>query len=335
MLQFTRMDSSLGIIGHEWAVETLKRGLASNTISHAYLFTGLPGVGKTSLAKVLAKMLLCQAEEDPRPCDTCRACQMVDRGQHPDLHMIASERVGDSLKIDQIRDVQHQLSLTPMEGAWRVAILRRFQEATPSAANALLKTLEEPPGHVVMIVLATDADQLLSTIVSRCQHIHLNPLAKDVIKQALIKRWQVDPQQAELLAHLAGGRLGWAVTALNDKSRLEMRAQRLEDLQHLIHASATELLQFIEKVARDPVATQETIDLWISWWRDVLLLASGSGESLSNVDYEDRIGQHARQFGIQRSAAMLQSLRKANQHLKRNANTRLTLEVLVLDLPHA
>jgi DNA polymerase-3 subunit delta' len=322
-----------GVVGHEWAVKLLRRAVGTGSVSHAYLFTGPPGVGKTALALALAAALLCQGEGD-RPCGNCRGCRLVASGNHPDLHVVESERPGDSLKIEQVRDLQRQLALTPLEGHWRVALLRRFEEATTSAANALLKTLEEPPSYVVLIVLATDADRLLPTIVSRCQQVPLRPLPVALVRQALVERWSVGPVQAELLAHLSGGRLGWAVRTLEDEAALQRRAQRLDDLSDLLAASTTERFRYAERLARDPVATQEVLDLWLGWWRDAVLLAAGADTPLTNVDREGALRDHGRRFGVERSTAMVEALRSAIDRLKRNANPRLTLEVLMLDLPH-
>jgi DNA polymerase-3 subunit delta' len=258
----------------------------------------------------------------------------VTSGNHPDLHVIQSERVGARLKIEQVRDLQRQLALTPVEAHWRVAILRRFEEATTSAANALLKTLEEPPSYVLIAVLASDADRLLPTIVSRCQQVPLRPLPTAVVQKALVERWNAGAEQAKLLAHLSGGRLGWAVRTLNDRAALQRRVQRLDDLDRLLGASSAQRFRYAEKLARDPTATQETLDLWIGWWRDVLLLAAETGAPLTNVDRQNTLRDHAHRFEVEGSAAVLEALRSAADRLRRNANPRLTLEVLMLDLPH-
>jgi DNA polymerase-3 subunit delta' len=254
-------------------------------------------------------------------------------GNHPDLHVVTSEHVGANLKIDQVRELAHRLTLTPVEARRQVAILCRFEEATPSAANALLKTLEEPAPDVVLVVMAREADLLLPTIVSRCQHIPLRPLSVRTVERALIERWGATAQQAELLAHLSSGRLGWAVCNLEDEKALARRGERLNDLDHLIHASIIKRFDYADGLARDPVATGETLDLWIGWWRDVLLVASGADAPLTNVDRQDELRDQARHFDVATITAVIKALRSSLQKLQRNANKRLTLEILMLDLP--
>jgi DNA polymerase-3 subunit delta' len=327
------VEADWGIVGHDWAVALLRRALQRDGLSHAYLFTGPPSVGKTTLAHVLAQASLCQGEED-RPCGSCRACRLFASGNHPDLHPVAPGTAAGRLSIGQVRALTRQLSLTPSMGQRRVAILSDFDRATPSAANALLKTLEEPPAGVTLVLLAPDADSLLPTIVSRCQVLPLHPLPVEQVRLALIERWGVEPEPAALLARLSGGRPGWAVRAAADPALQRVRAQRLEDLTRLLGASLVERFRYAAVLARDALAAEETLDVWTGWWRDVMVLAAGADGPLTNLDLRERLDRHARSLGPARAAALVKATRRTTDLLRRNVNPLLALEVLVsFDLP--
>ncbi|MCS7179396.1 MAG: DNA polymerase III subunit delta' [Anaerolineae bacterium] len=321
------------VIGHEWAVHLLRHALEAGELSHAYLFTGPPGVGKGTLARALASALLCQGAA--RPCGACRACRLVAGGNHPDLFWVQPESDPGTLKVEQIRELQRHLSRTPAMGSHRVAILDRFDQATPSAANALLKTLEEPPEFVVLILLAPDTDSLLPTIVSRCQVIPLRPLPVARVADALRERWGLEAERARLLAHLSGGRLGWAVRAATDADLLRRRQQRIEEMGALLGAPLTDRFRYAAELAGNPEAVQEALDLWAGWWRDVLLLATGAESAapeesrLTNLDYRPRLEQLAAQYTPAQVLARIQAIRAASERLRRNANPQLTLEVLL------
>jgi DNA polymerase-3 subunit delta' len=219
-------------------------------------------------------------------------------------------------------------------GCCRLAILHDFHRATQSAANALLKTLEEPPPNVVIVLLAPDADSLLPTIVSRCQLVSLRPLPVQLVRQALVERWGVEAERAELLAHLCGGRLGWAVRAAADSAPLQRRAERLEELCSLLEASLVERFRYASELAKNPDVVEEALEIWAGWWRDVMVVAAGADGPLTNLDMREELRSQARSIGSRRAAALTRATRQAADLLRRNTNLRLTLEVLVcFDLP--
>src|SRR5689334_13162191 len=167
------------ITGHEWATQMLQRDLAHDRLRHAYLFTGPAGVGKRTLVAEFARALLCASPQPP--CDNCRNCQLATKGSHPDLLIVSPLESGKRLrsakiKVEPIRQLIYDLSLKPVEARRRVACLLRFDASNAESANAFLKTLEEPPGSTVILMTAERADDLLSTIVSRCEVIALRPL---------------------------------------------------------------------------------------------------------------------------------------------------------------
>ena len=319
------------VVGHEWAILNVDRAVSDDRPAHAYLISGPPQIGKTTLARSLALALNCQSTNSARPCGQCRSCQLINAGKHPDVQLIEPD--GAHVKIDQVRALQHDLSLRPVEGRYRVAIFDQFEVATVEAQNALLKTLEEPPDYVVLVVLASDPELLLPTIVSRCQQVPLRPLTIAQVCAALIKQWKVEANQANLLAHLSGGRLGWAVTAASDASVLSARAKYLDDLQSLLKADRVARFAYAEDLTRKSDLARHAIDLWRTWWRDVLLASSGSSAELVNIDRVAQIQELARRVDLGQAKAAADACGRALWQMDKNVTPRLVVEVLLMDFP--
>ena len=185
------------LIGHQWAVNLLHKHLADNNLRHAYLITGPDGIGRRLLALRLTQALFCESPpSEGVPCYHCRTCQQIEREEHPDLYTIQVEEGTQVIKIDQIRDLQHALSLSPYEQQFQIGILQEFEKANPSAQNALLKTLEEPPPRVVLILTAESGEQLLETITSRCEGIDLRPVPRKTIQRELQQRRELSTERA-------------------------------------------------------------------------------------------------------------------------------------------
>jgi DNA polymerase-3 subunit delta' len=319
------------VVGHPWAVDFLKQSLLSERLAHAYLLLGPAHIGKVALALELAKALNCLAEETARPCGECLSCQKVDHSTHPDVRVIHPE--GGSTKIDQIRQLQREIMLTPHEGRYRVAILSDFDQATVEASNCLLKTLEEPPPQVVLCLTAPVASRLLPTIVSRCQVVYLRPLPLELVESSLVQRWGLDQEKAALLAHLSGGRLGWAVRAHREPTVLQRRSNSLNALVQLLNSPRVPRFTYAEKTARAAGAVPDILEDWLSWWRDLLLTIEGNDQDVTNLDRREEIAKHATQYTVRQVHGAMQAIRAAQEQLDSNSNLRLTLEVLLLSFP--
>jgi DNA polymerase-3 subunit delta' len=330
------MSHNWNLVGHEWAVSALQRDISDGRLKHAYLITGAAGVGKRTLAMAFVKAILC---EKGTGCGECRPCKLMASSNHPDVISVTPAVSGkiiktESIAVDRIRELIKMLSLKPAEASRRVAIVTDFETANENASNAFLKTLEEPPGDAILILTAENAETLLPTIRSRCELISLRPLSSTAIKEALTERWQVPVEQAGLLAHLAGGRLGWAVAATQDDGQtLERRAQRLEEMEGLLGGSRIDRFIYAEVLAKDRNALKETLELWLSWWRDVMLVASNASAIPFNSDQLSALRTVADAVGVEAAARMVEAVQRTLGLLPRNINARLALEVLMLDLP--
>jgi DNA polymerase-3 subunit delta' len=232
-----------------------------------------------------------------------------------------------------MRTLRHKAVLSPLEGRWKVYIIRQMEQATAEAANCLLKTLEEPPSNVILMLTASEAEVLLPTIVSRCQVLNLRPLATETVQSSLQERWGVEVERAQLLARLSGGRLGWAVTASQNDAILDQRERHLDEMMELLSQGRVERLEYAQQLIRNPEAMPELLHLWISWWRDLLLATSGSSVGITNIDREDTLRIQAQRYSLGQVRDFVEALRAAAWRLERSANTRLTLEVLMLSLP--
>jgi DNA polymerase III subunit delta' len=327
------MNNNWNLIGHEWAVDMLKKHVVNGTARHAYLFAGPPGLGRRSLALRFAQALNCQTPISTGiPCGQCRTCKQIESMQYPDLSVVQADSEGGTLKVDQIRDTRRSLTLKPYVANYRVALFLRFQQANDNAANALLKTLEEAPSYAVLILTADNPEQLLPTIVSRCEVLRLRPLNIEAVQKELQTRG-LEIGQAKLIAHISGGRFGYALRLIENDSLLEKRDQRLNDLLTLIPATRVEKFAYADKLAKDKESMRQAILIWLSYWRDVMLRTARAESPLVNVDRNMEIEDLADRMDLSSARRVVSSLENTLEKMERNVNSRMLAEVLLLDLP--
>lgn len=346
------------IVGHEWAARFLHRltqpaAQASTSIveagvdkmqaglRHAYLFLGPAHIGKSTLAQRFAQAILCKDAES-RPCGDCRSCGLMARGIHPDFRLVqptdkdgAIDRVDGLLRVEAANEIVREAALHPVEAAYKVFMIQDAHRANAGFANKLLKTLEEPPPHVILCLTALDRTQLLPTIVSRCQALELRPTPREAIYQALIDQHGVEPARADLLSRLANGRMGWAIAQLAADVE-DTRLAQLETLWRLSAAGSVERLAWAEKMASNRNSPQlfGLLELWVNWWRDVLLFQAGCADACNNVDQQARIAAYAQAVDQTEIREYLGTLQRIEGYLHHTVNTRLALDVLALQMPY-
>jgi len=372
-------DANWQLIGHEWAVDYLRRSLRQGRQRHAYLFTGAASVGKMTLALRFAMALNCQASLSDRPCFRCQSCRQVLGQRHAyvcrvldDVKMrecraadvtsrpcgkcpSCREKSSDRLKIDHIRPLLRRLRLLPNNARYHIAIFDQFHLVQREAQDALLKTFEEPSAHTVLIIVSDAPSAILPTIRSRAQVLALRPVPVPSIQAALEQR-AVAPERAELLARLSNGRVGWALDALQERSSLlDHWLSAQEQLREVLAGSRLQRLQkadAIGKISWASAAGGETaagervrqrrslytiLEIWQTYWRDVLLQAYGQEQALCNQNCLPEIRAQAQQIGAAGALRSLQATRRAMHSIdpssNRNANPRLVLDALFLDYP--
>jgi DNA polymerase III subunit delta' len=328
----------------DWAVNLLRSHAVRDAqnvrgqLRHAYLFTGPEGVGRRTLAVRFAQALNCPfPPEQGGFCGVCRDCRQLQSLAHPDLSLLLPEEGHKDILIDQVRGLQHTLALSPYTAAYRIALLPDFQRSTDQAQNALLKTLEEPPDKVILLLTAHTPEQLLATIVSRCEVIRLRPASIASTQAYLQTEKGLTTEKARLLAHLSGGRVGAAIRLAEDPTALIHRREHLETLLELLPAQRVERFKLAASLVKPwDRARQnlgEVLPIWLSFWRDVFLLSAGGSQPLVNVDLAVQVEQAASQISSESARALVVAHEQALGQLDAYANVQLLAETLLLKWP--
>ncbi len=327
--------------GHDGAVDTLKRSLQSGRVAHSYLVSGPRQVGKMTLALDLCRAVNCLGDE--RPCGDCNQCRRIERSLHADVHVVGvggsggGARARASIGIDQVREVQREAALKPFEGASRCFVFDGAERMTVEAANSLLKTLEEPPPQVLIILLAVQADALLTTLVSRCRVLELRPVPASDISRRLVDAHGVDASDADEIARLSAGRPGWAIEAVASPELREAAAERLQAIEETLRNGIEGRFAYAARMAsafsRDRETGREELALWLAWWRDALVAREGL----------DELATYRRDATASITGAMSESdvmgaikaVLETGRLLERNVNPRLAFESMMLRMPSA
>ncbi|MFP4661623.1 MAG: DNA polymerase III subunit delta' [Halanaerobiales bacterium] len=320
------------IPGQEAAIRILKDELDSGRIHHAYLFTGKEGVGKERTALEFTKAVLCE-EEGVEACDKCLACRKIEHSNHPDVRIIDIDEDANNIKIDQVRELQKDMSYKPYDSSRKVYIITEADRMTPEAANSLLKTLEEPPEYGILILLARELDKLLPTVISRCQRIQFHTIKDNIIEEEL-QNSGYSEEKSRLIARLAEGSLGRANSLLEDEDFFENRKSIIETLYNLPELNAVEIFKQVDFMM-SILKNKEGFPLFyliLSWYRDIILYNQGYDREIVNFDYQEWISLQDKYYSLEGLVSIVELVTTTKNYVERNVKNDLALQVLLFKI---
>jgi DNA polymerase-3 subunit delta' len=316
------------ILGHERIVEVLRRSLRTGKTAHSYLFEGISGCGRKKTALALIQALFCSVLPDDA-CGECPSCRKVAGGNHADIHFIEPLPDKRDISIDQLRALQRELSLRPYEAPRKACIIEPAERMNTHSANSLLKTLEEPPGNALIILLTENAGMLLPTIRSRCQLIRFSHLSPEHIR-TLLERGGIAPETASLLAPMSGGSVRQAYE-LDNESLAARREVVLSALDQLDLGRISTVFDSAEELSGNRDETIEMLDMMISFFRDAVHLAAGSSDIL-NRHLRPAIESISARRSFPRNLELLNKIYETRRAVQRNANPKLALDQLFMNI---
>lgn len=330
------------IIGQDSAKNFLKGVISRKRIPHGYLFTGIPGIGKTSAARALTVALNCHAPLELDGCGRCPVCHQISGGNFPDFLSVRPD--GQNIRIEQVRELNRKLSFPPVSGRYRVTVIHQAATMTGEAANAFLKTLEEPPPRNILILTTTEPYDLLPTIVSRCQRVAFRPLAVEQMADWLVTERDQERRMANILARASEGSLGVALKMV-ESDYLQKRGEWLSTLMDLFTCSKADALDMavtategknrwgLRSSETNETGLMDMLDTWETWFRDLLLIRVGGSQRLIiNRDLVDQLKSLAAGFETDNLIKALFALDRALKDLRRMRSPALVMENAVLNL---
>ncbi len=320
------------IVGHEQIIWHLKNAVSTGKISHAYMFNGEQGSGKKLLANLFAMTLQCE-EGGTEPCMKCRSCRQALTGNHPDIIRVSHEKP-NTIGVEDIRgQVNGDIQIRPYNGKYKIYIISDADRMTVQAQNAILKTIEEPPGYAVLMLLANNADMMLPTILSRCVRLNLKAVKDGDIKEYLMKNMQIPDYQAEISAAFAQGNVGKAVKLASSDKFNEMKQDVLELLRYMDRMELYEIMDAVKRINAYREDMDDFLDLLTVWFRDVLLFkATLDAGSLIFKDELPAIQKRARTSSYEGLEEIIRAIDRARVRLKANVNFDLVMELLLLTI---
>ena len=322
------------IIGQEHIKEHLRVSITSGRISQAYLFTGENMSGKEYIARIFANALVCENPENGyEPCGKCRSCLQAASGNNPDIITVTHDKPG-MISVDDVRSqIVNDEKVKPYQSKWKIYIMNEAEKMTPQAQNALLKTLEEPSEYVVILLLATSASAMLSTVISRCVQLDLRPVDDRVVRQYLMSEVKIPDYQADICVAFARGNIGKARSLAGSEDFEAIKTEAIRVLKHIRRMDTADMIETLRKLEEFKVNVNDLLDIMMIWYRDVLLFkATRDADSIVFADEKDAIIKEAEDRSYEGIETILKAMEKTGQRLRANVNFELAMELMLLTI---
>lgn len=320
------------VIGNEKIIAHLQNAIAMGKVSHAYILNGEKGCGKKMLASIFAKTLQCRGAKET-PCGECPSCIQSESGNHPDILWIRHEKPA-SIGVEDVREqLVGDIQIKPYSSRYKIYIIDEAEKLTPQAQNAILKTIEEPPAYGIIMLLTTNADLFLPTILSRCIRLDIKPVENSLVEKYLMKTCKVPDYTARFAAAFAQGNVGKARLVVESEEFAALKEEMLHLLKYIDEMTFSELMAGVKSVSEYKLAMGDYLDMMALWFRDVLVFKGTNDPNL--IVYKEEIRDLSKQAALcsyEGLGEILKAIDKARIRLRANVNFDLTIELLLLTI---
>lgn len=317
------------IIGHERQIEILRKSINENTISHSYLFEGQEGLGKRKVAQAFSKALLCKGQGE-KPCNKCSSCIKFDTGNHPDFKMLSPTKGLISKK--EIEELIRSVSILPFESQRKVYIIDEANSIILNSQNTLLKTLEEPPEYIVIIITTSNINTIIPTIVSRCQNIKFNLVDNKKIIDLLIKDYELGQEKARLIAGFANGSVKKAIELVETNEFFEQRDEIINIIVDIANGNKFKIFTASSLLNKNKDNIEEILDIFLYWFRDLLIYKElGDSPLIINKDKINLLSEQSF-LDMRKINDIIYNIEETKINVKRNVNFNLSIETMLLNI---
>ncbi|HFL3828418.1 TPA: DNA polymerase III subunit delta' [Clostridioides difficile] len=317
------------IIGHEGVIENLKNAIDNNQIFHSYLFQGEEALGKKMVALSFAKTLLCK-EGGHKPCNRCNSCLKFDSGNHPDFQLIEPEK--DIIKKEKIDELIKSINIAPLESKRKIIIIDDSDKMRMEGQNGLLKTLEEPPSYINIILITSNSNNIIPTILSRCQVITFYPVENNKIEELLTSKYNKTIEEAKFIAHFTKGSVGKSISLSESEDFFERRNEVFNIIDGVIKGDKTKIFNSIDFFIKNKDFSEEILDIILYWFRDLIIYKEiGNSKLIINMDKISLLSNQS-YLSTNKINDIIENIMETKKNIERNINYQLSIETMLLNM---